>query len=95
MKATYRITENDYVNVMKLAAKPPSWLLIIYSILTTFLILVAVFGPESVKGGAIGALAGAFIFAVGWCYIVLPIISRTFGRIRSQPGLDVNAVYPQ
>lgn len=78
MKATYRITEDDYVNAMKLAAKTSVWLLLIYSILSIALILLVIFGPLS--GITIAALAGSFIFAMGWRYIGLPIISRRHYR---------------
>ncbi|MFO1371988.1 MAG: hypothetical protein U1F42_06205 [Candidatus Competibacteraceae bacterium] len=80
MKATYRITENDYVNAMKLFAKLSPKMLVIYLAIALILIALAVFGRPELRAGAIGGLAGGFIVTVVGRYIASPILSRRHYR---------------
>ena len=80
MKATYRITESDYVNAMKLCANYSPRLLVILSIIILSLLLLLVFGPPFVKIIAISGLVGGFCGFTIQRYIYIPIISRRHYR---------------
>ncbi|WP_098495014.1 YcxB family protein [Collimonas sp. PA-H2] len=80
MKAKYRISEEDYVNTMKLFAKLTPRKIFSYSTFVLVLVALAVFGPLVVKAGAIGGLAGGLIVAVFGRYIVAPILARRHYR---------------
>lgn len=80
MQAKYRISEEDYVNTMKLFAKLTPKQIFIYSVFALILVALAVFGPLVVKAGAIGGLAGGLIVAVLGRYIVAPMMARRHYR---------------
>jgi hypothetical protein len=72
MQAKYRISEEDYVNTMKLSAKLTQKQILICSVFALILVAFAVFGPPVVKSGAIGGLAGWLIWEVLGLYIIAP-----------------------
>ena len=76
MKATYRISEQDYVDAMKLFAKLRPRLAIIFSACALALAALAIFGPPVWSGGAIGGLIGGLVVTVIGRYVVSPILSR-------------------
>ncbi|MEM4989888.1 YcxB family protein [Collimonas sp. H4R21] len=80
MQAKYRISEEDYVNTMKLFAKLTRQQIFIYAALALVLIALAVFGSLVVKAGAIGGLAGGLIVTVLGRYIIAPIMARRHYR---------------
>lgn len=80
MKATYRISEDDYVNAMKLFYKLSPILIAIFLAVTLVLIGLIVFGSPATQAGAIGGLAGGAIVLVVGRYIISPIISRQHYR---------------
>jgi hypothetical protein len=80
MKATYRITESDYVNAMKLGAKPSPMLIGIFLTIVLTLVLLIIFGPYIIKILAFCVLVGVSIRVVVTRYIVLTIISRRHYR---------------
>ena len=80
MKATYRISEQDYVNATKLFAKLSLRVFLIYAASTLALIALAAFGPPIIKAGAIGGLVGGFAVALVGRYILLPILARRHYR---------------
>ena len=76
MKATYRISEQDYVNTMRLFATLTPRLVTAYLVGALALITLAVFGSPVFRGGAIGGLIGGLTVAVIGRYIVSPILAR-------------------
>ncbi|MEJ2466762.1 MAG: YcxB family protein [Candidatus Thiodiazotropha sp.] len=80
MKATYRISEQDYADAMKLFAKLTPRLTITYSAAALAMVVLAVFGPPILSGGAIGGLVGGLSVALVGRYIVSPILARRHYR---------------
>ncbi|MEK6663107.1 MAG: YcxB family protein [Pseudomonadota bacterium] len=80
MKATYRISEQDYVNAVKLFAKLTSRLFLVYAASTLALIALAAFGPPVIKAGAIGGLVGGFVVTLVGRYILSPVLARRHYR---------------
>jgi hypothetical protein len=80
MKATYRISEEDYVNAMRLFAKLTPRLVIIYLASALALVALAVFGTQVLRGGAIGGLIGGLSVTLIGRYIVSPILARKHYR---------------
>ena len=76
MKATYRITESDYVNAMKLFTNPSPKLLKICLIVAIVLILLLIFAQNIIKGIALFLLIYGVLVVLVKRYIVVPIISR-------------------
>ena len=76
MNAKYRISEDDYVNAMKLYGKLTVSGVIILATTVAVLIALAVFGPPVARGAAIsGLIVGTSIFVIGR-YIVSPMVGR-------------------
>ncbi|MBU1776611.1 MAG: YcxB family protein [Gammaproteobacteria bacterium] len=80
MKATYRISEQDYVNAMKLFAKLTPRLMMIYLVSALALAALALFGGVIASAGAIGGLTGGIIAILIGRYIVMPIMARRHYR---------------
>lgn len=80
MKATYLISEQDYVDAMKLFAKLTPRLVIIYSASALALAALAIFGSPVLRGGAIGGLIGGLTVALIGRYVVSPILARRHYR---------------
>lgn len=80
MNATYRISEDDYVNAMRLFTKFTPRAKVIFVFLSSVLILLAIFGSPEIQSIAIGGLAGALIVHVVGRYIVSPILARKHYR---------------
>lgn len=80
MKATYRISEQDYVNAMRLFAKLTPRLAIAYLVGALALVTFAVFGSPVLRGGAIGGLIGGLAVNIIGRYIISPILARRHYR---------------
>ena len=76
MKATYRISEQDYVNAMKLFSRLTPRLMYVYLASALVLAAIALFGGVIVSAGAIGGLTGGIIAILIGRYIVMPIMAR-------------------
>ena len=76
MKATYRISEQDYVNAMKLFGQLMPLAVAIYSAIVCVLVMLAVFGPADLRGGVIGGLIGGSSVAFIGRYFLSPILAR-------------------
>ncbi len=78
MKATYRISEDDYVNATKLSAKLPQIQVVIFSIVTVVLLGLAALIPSliGVKAGIIGGLSGGILSGVLTIYVTRPMLAR-------------------
>ena len=61
MNAKFRISENDYVNALKLYGKLTPKMTAIYLSFAGVLILIALFGNPLIRGAAIGGLTGGAI----------------------------------
>jgi YcxB-like protein len=76
MTAKYRISEDDYVNAMKLYGKLTPLGAMVLAGLALFLVMIEVFGPRALQGVAAGGLVGGLIVSlVGW-YVLSPIMGR-------------------
>lgn len=80
MKATFKISELDYVNAMKLYARLTPRLILIYLAAALVLAALALFGGVIVSAGAMGGLVGGIIAIVIGRYIVMPIMARRHYR---------------
>lgn len=80
MKATYRISEQDYVDAMKLFAKLTPRIVIIYSLAVLSLATIAVFGSFALRGAAIGGLIGGISVSLIGRYVVSPFLARRHYR---------------
>jgi hypothetical protein len=80
MKATYRISEQDYVNAMKLFAKLAPRVALAYFVVALALVVLAIFGSQVMRGGAIGGLIGGLTVTLIGRYIVSPILARRHYR---------------
>ncbi len=76
MHATFRISEDDYVNAMRLFSKFTPRLRFMYAAVVALLVAIASFGSPRMKGGAIGGLAGGLFVTVVGRYIASPIATR-------------------
>lgn len=76
MEARFRISEQDYVNAMKLYGKFTPKMMVIFILGVGFLALIAIFGSSIFKSGAIGALIGGGIVLVVGRYVISPILAR-------------------
>ena len=80
MEAKFRISENDYVNALKLYARLNPKMLIIYLSVAGGLILVAIFGSPLVRSAAIGGIIGAAIVVILGRYLLSPMLARRHYR---------------
>lgn len=76
MKANYRISEDDYVNAMRLFVKLSPHVCAIYSVSTLALVLLSLYGAPLIKAGAIGGLVGGAIVTLIGRYIASPMLAR-------------------
>lgn len=80
MKATYRISEQDYVDAMKLFAKLTPRIVVIYSLAVLSLATISVFGLFALRGAAIGGLIGGISVSLIGRYVVSPFLARRHYR---------------
>lgn len=80
MKATYRISEEDYVSAMRLFAELTPRLTIIYLASALALAALAVFGTPVLRGGATGGLIGGLLVILVGRYVVSPALARKHYR---------------
>lgn len=80
MKTPYRISEDDYVDAMRLFNRftPRTFALCLTAALALGILAMA--GPPLVRAGAIGGLAGGLIVPVVGRYLVSPLLSRRHYR---------------
>ncbi len=76
MEARFRISEKDYVNALKLHVRLTPKIIAIYLLVAGALVLVAVFGPPLIRGGAIGGLIGGGIVVIFGRYLFTPILAK-------------------
>lgn len=71
MGAKYRISEDDYVNAMKLFSRLTLKQIYIYVAASLVLLMLAIFASPIIQSGAIGALVGGayswFVDGVYYC----------------------------
>lgn len=80
MNTSYRISEDDYVNAMKLFITLTPRAKAIYLVASLVFVVLAIFGSPVIKGGAIGGFAGGLIVTIVGRYIVSPILARKHYR---------------
>jgi YcxB-like protein len=80
VKATFRISEEDYVDAMDLFAKLTLRMAVIFPISALGLVLVALFGSPIFRSGAIGGLVGGLAVTLIARYIVSPRLARRHYR---------------
>lgn len=80
MKASYRITETDYVRAMGLFATPSAGLLAIYLAAALVLTALAVLGSHAWRGLAIGGLIGGVITVLAGRFVLTPLLARRHYR---------------
>lgn len=80
MTARFRLSEDDYVDAMRLYGRlprPGRWLV---AALAAGLLLVAVFGTGDARPGALGGLVGGTLVLLAMRYVVLPMTARRHYR---------------
>ncbi|MDQ0570200.1 hypothetical protein QFZ42_002034 [Variovorax paradoxus] len=80
MTATFRISEDDYVDAMKLYARLPRlarWILIAVAVL---LVLAAVFGTRQIQASTLGGLIGGTGVLLAIRFVVMPMTARRHYR---------------
>ena len=80
MKAKFRISEDDYVNALKLYGKLNPKMLIIYLSVAGGLLLIAIFGSPLIRSGAIGGIIGGAIVVILGRYLLSPMLARRHYR---------------
>jgi YcxB-like protein len=80
MRATFRISEEDYVGAMMLFAKLTPRMASIYLASAVVLAVLAVFGSPVLRGGAIGGLIGGVAVTLIGRYIATPMLARRHYR---------------
>lgn len=83
MKATYRISEQDYVNAMKLFARLRPRLVILCLVGALVLVVLATFGSPALRGGAIGGLIGGFSVALVGRYHFATLAWRHYRKYKA------------
>lgn len=76
MKATYRISEDDYVNAMKLFAKFTLRKAVTFWGYVLVWAAIVAFGPPTVSAAAEGGLIGLVIVLAPLRYVISPIVAR-------------------
>jgi hypothetical protein len=80
MTATYHITEQDYVNGMRLHQRGTRSVKATYIILVASLAFLTVFGPERVRAMAIGGLVGGVAVMLLFQLLFMPMMARRHYR---------------
>ncbi|MDX2418013.1 MAG: YcxB family protein [Xanthomonadales bacterium] len=80
MEAKFRISEQDYVDALKLHGKLTPKSLAVYLLLGLTLVLIAMIGSPIIRGGAIGGLAGAAVVVILGRFALQPILARRHYR---------------
>ena len=76
MEARFRISEDDYVNGLKLYGKLTPKMMAIYLLVAGALLLIAIFGPTLIRSGAIGGLIGGGIVVIFGRYLFTPMLAK-------------------
>lgn len=77
MEPRFQISEDDYVNALKLAAKPSRKVIAIYSLIAAALVVLAIGGGGYRRGGAIGGLiGGGTVLLLVSRQVIRPIMAR-------------------
>lgn len=80
MTATFRISEDDYVDAMRLYGRLPrlaKWMVIAIAV---GLLLAAIFGSRQIQSGALGGLVGGTLVLLAMRYVALPMSARRHYR---------------
>lgn len=80
MEARFRISENDYIDALKLYGRFTPKAVAVCLAVSVTLILVAVFGSSVFRGGAIGGLVGGGIVLILGRSVVTPLLARRHYR---------------
>lgn len=85
MEVTYRISEQDYVNITKLSAKFTPRIVLAYCVAVLVLVLLVIYRSQILRGGAlpaavIGGLIAGLVVVFVMRYIVVPILARRHYR---------------
>jgi hypothetical protein len=80
MEATFRISEQDYMDAMRLFGKLTPRLIAVFSVAALALVAVALFGPPVLSAGAIGGLIGGLLVTLVGRTIVSPMLARRHYR---------------
>ena len=82
METEYTISENEYVKANKLFTKPSKKLLVVYCLLITALLLIALcFTNYILRFAAIGAIIGGIIGNILSRYVFAPVQTRKQYRV--------------
>jgi len=80
MPATYNISEQDYVNGMRLNLRATRTTTVTYIILLASLAFLSVFGSEQVRGMAIGGLIGGTAVVLFYHLVFMPMMAKRHYR---------------
>jgi len=80
MPATYNISEQDYVNGMRLNLRATRTTTVSYTIIVASLAFLSVFGSEQVRGMAIGGLVGGTVVILFYHLVFVPMMAKRHYR---------------
>jgi len=80
MEARFRISEQGYVEAMKLHGKLTLKVLLVYLLFGLILVVIAMLGNPILKGGAIGGLVGAAVVVILGRLVLQPVLARRHYR---------------
>lgn len=80
MKATYKISEDDYVNAMRLFSKFTTRQVLGFGLAATALVFLGFYGSLVWSAGAVGGLVGGAAVTVIGRYVVSPMLARRHYR---------------
>ena len=93
MEAKYHISEQDYVNSVRLFGKLSQ--IKIYLVGFIVLMIVATFGPSIFRGGAIGGLAGGIIIFFYGCFCNSSVFARRYYRQSKVMQEEVTLIFDE
>ncbi|MDH6165907.1 hypothetical protein M2282_001048 [Variovorax boronicumulans] len=80
MTATFTISEDDYVDAMRLYGRLPRLARWVVIAIAVGLLLAAIFGSRQIQSGALGGLVGGTLVLLAMRYIALPMSARRHYR---------------
>ncbi|MET3494253.1 YcxB family protein [Variovorax boronicumulans] len=80
MTATFKISEDDYVDAMRLYGRMPRLARWVVIAIAAGLLLTAIFGSRQIQSGALGGLVGGTLVLLALRYLVLPMSARRHYR---------------